>query len=146
MKWMLLPAALTAGLLVAADAKDDPAKKDMDTLQGKWQLVSLTRDGKEVDVSKFAVRVIKDDKYTVQYQPDRKIEGTFKIDPTAKPKTFDLTQPSGDNAGQTSLGIYEIDGDTFKICFALPGKDRPTEFKSAEGSGVVLAVHKKAKE
>ncbi len=43
-------AALSAGLLVAADAKDDAVKKDMDAPQGKWQLVSLTRDGKDADV------------------------------------------------------------------------------------------------
>jgi uncharacterized protein (TIGR03067 family) len=146
MKWMLLPAALTAGLLVAADAKDDAVKKDMDALQGKWQITSLTRDGKDQDVPKDAVRVVKDDKYTVTPRPGVTIEGTFKIDPTAKPKTIDTTPTTGDNKGKTSLGIYEIDGDTLKICWAPAGKDRPTEFKSAEGSGVFLAVHKKVKE
>ena len=29
--------------------------------------------------------------------------------------------------------------------FAEPGKDRPTAFESKDGSGVVVAVHKKAK-
>jgi uncharacterized protein (TIGR03067 family) len=143
---MVLPAALTAGLLVAADAKDDAVKKEMDALQGKWQLVSLTRDGKEVDVAKDAVRVIKGDTYKINPRPDVTIEGTFRIDPTAKPKQIDTTPTTGDNKGKTALGIYEIDGDTLKICWAPAGKDRPTEFKSAEGSGVFLAVHKKAKE
>ena len=146
MRWMLLPAALTAGLVMAADAKDDANKKDMDALQGKWQLVSLTRDGKDQDVPKDAVRVIKDNTYTVTPRPGVTITGTFKIDATAKPKTIDMTATSGDNAGKTSLGIYDLDGDTLKICWAPPGKDRPTEFKSAEGSGVLLSVQKKAKE
>ena len=146
MKWMLLPAALTAGLLVAADAKDNAVKKDMDALQGKWQLVSLERDGKSADVPKDAVRVVKGDTYTVTPRPGVTIEGTFKIDPTAKPKAVDITQTSGENKGKTSLGIYEIDGDTLKMCWAPPGKDRPTEFKSAEGSGILLAVQKKVKE
>jgi uncharacterized protein (TIGR03067 family) len=146
MKWMVLPAALAAGLLVAADAKDDAVKKDMDALQGKWQLVSLERDGKSVDVPKDAVRVIKGDTYTINPRPDVTIEGKFKIDPTAKPKQIDTTPTTGDNKGKTALGIYEIDGDALKICWAPAGKDRPTEFKSAEGSGVFLAVHKKVKE
>ena len=42
------------------------------------------------------------------------------------------------------LGIYELEGDTFKVCFAAPGKaDRPTEFKSAAGSGHRLLVLKR---
>ena len=82
MKWMLLPAWLSAGLFVAADAKDDAVKKDMDALQGKWQLVSVERDGKSADVPKDAVRVVKGDTYTVTPRPGVTIEGTFKIDPT----------------------------------------------------------------
>ncbi|HVS33990.1 MAG TPA: TIGR03067 domain-containing protein [Gemmataceae bacterium] len=146
MKWMLLPAALSAGLLFAADAKDDAVKKDMDALQGKWQITALTRDGKDAEVSKDAVRIVKDNKYTVNPNPNTTIEGTFKIDPTTKPKSIDITQTNGPNAGKTSLGVYDLDGDTLKICWAPPGKDRPTDFKSAEGSGVLLAVHKKVKE
>ena len=145
MKWMLLPAALTAGLFVA-DAKDDAVKKDVDAMQGKWQIVSLERDGKSVEVGKDAVRVIKDNTYTVTPRPGTTIEGMFTIDPTAKPKTFDGTATTGDNKGKTVLGIYKIEDDMLTLCWALPGKDRPTEFKSAEGSGVFLAVHKKAKE
>ena len=143
MKWMLLPAALSAGLLVAADAKDDAVKKDMDALQGKWQVASMERDGEAVPVAKDAVRVITGDKYEMTLFPDLKIEGKFKIDPTAKPKTIESTATSGPYKDQELLGIYELDGDTLKICYALPGKDRPTEFKSKEG--VMLFVHKKVK-
>lgn len=145
MKWLLLPAALTAGLLVAADAKDD-AKKDLDAMQGKWQLASLERDGKSVDVPKDAIRTVKGDTYTINPRPGVTIEGTYKLNADAKPKQIDITPTTGDNKGKTSLGIYEINGDTLKICWAPSGKDRPTEFKSAEGSGVFLAVHKKVKE
>lgn len=129
MKWMLLPAALSVGLLMAADAKDDAVKKDTEAMQGKWQLVSLERDGKSVDVPKDAVRVVKDDTYTITPRPGVTIEGTYKIDPTAKPKTIDITPTTSDNKGKTALGIYEIDGDMLKICWAPSGKDRPTEFK-----------------
>jgi hypothetical protein len=31
------------------------------------------------------------------------------------------------------------------MCFAEPGKDRPTKFESKESSGLVLVVYKKAK-
>jgi hypothetical protein len=43
------------------------------------------------------------------------------------------------------LGIYEIDGDTLKVCFDPQGKVRPTEFKSAPGSENFVNVHKRVK-
>ena len=143
MRWVLLPAALTAMMLVAADAKDDAVKKDMDALQGKWQLVSMQRDGEAVDVSKDACRVITGDKYELTLRPGLTIKGTYKIDPSTKPKKMETTASNGPYKDQEILGIYEIDGDTLKICYAPPGKERPTEFKSKEGAGCILTVHKK---
>jgi uncharacterized protein (TIGR03067 family) len=130
-------------LLVAADAKDDAVKKDLDALQGKWKVTSLQRDGKADDSAKDAVRVIEGDKYTLDL-PTGKVQGTFKIDPTAKPKTMDQTPSGGRFKDKTLLGVYQLDGDTLKICFSEPGKDRPTDFTAKEG--VILAVHKKVKE
>jgi hypothetical protein len=43
------------------------------------------------------------------------------------------------------LGIYELDGDTMKTCLAAPGKERPTEFSSKEGSGRMSYVWKREK-
>jgi uncharacterized protein (TIGR03067 family) len=146
MRWVLLPAALTAVMLVAADAKDDAFKKDMEALQGKWQLVSMQRDGESVDVSKDASRVITGDKYELTLRPGLSIEGTYKIDPTAKPKKMETTASTGPYKDQELLGIYELSGDTLKICYAPPGKERPTEFKTKDGSGWILTVHKKVKE
>jgi hypothetical protein len=40
-------------------------------------------------------------------------------------------------------GICEVDGDTWKHCFALA--ERPTEFGSKEGSGVYSIVLKRVK-
>ena len=137
--------ALAAGLLVAA-APDD-AKNDLKKLDGTWVLASGENDGKKIsaDTLKTGQLTIDGDKHTVKVG-DTTYKGTHKLDPTAKPKTIDITPTNGDNKGKTSLGIYDLDGDTLKICWAPAGKDRPTEFKSADGSGVFLAVHKKAKE
>jgi hypothetical protein len=43
------------------------------------------------------------------------------------------------------LGIYELDGDTVKFCFGGPGKERPTEFTTKEGSMRTLSVWKRDK-
>jgi uncharacterized protein (TIGR03067 family) len=122
------------------------AKKESDALQGKWSVVSLTRDGKVEAISKDAVRVIADDAYTMKLHPLVTIKGTYKIDPTANPKAIETTASSGPYKDMTMLGIYELDGDSLKICYAIPGKDRPTEFTSKVGSCWILVVHKRLKE
>jgi hypothetical protein len=43
------------------------------------------------------------------------------------------------------LAIYEIDGDTLKVCYDLGGKNRPTEFKTKEGTALFLATYKREK-
>jgi uncharacterized protein (TIGR03067 family) len=67
------------------------------------------------------------------------------IDPTKKPKAIDYEMTEGPTKGKTHLGIYELDGDTVKFCFAAPGKDRPADFTSKEGSERTLSVWKKDK-
>jgi uncharacterized protein (TIGR03067 family) len=75
----------------------------------------------------------------------RKSEGTQKIDPAKKPRHIDATTTKGEGEGQTYLGIYEIDGDTYKECYASPGRERPTTFDAKEGSGHILFVWKREK-
>lgn len=137
---------LTVGVLIAADARED-AKKDIEKMQGTLVLVSGERDGK-----KFTDEEIKQSKLIIQGDtfkiPKSTVgtsqEGTFKIDPSKTPKQIDSTAGSGTDKGKISLGIYELDGDTQKFCFAPPGKDRPKEFSSKPGSGHLLQVWKRA--
>ena len=49
-------------------------------------------------------------------------------------------------SGKTVLGIYEINGDTIKYCWAEPGKERPKEFATKTDSNQTLMVLKRVKE
>jgi uncharacterized protein (TIGR03067 family) len=71
--------------------------------------------------------------------------GKFSIDATKRPKEIDIMDASGNKNEQTKLGIYEVDGDTYKYCLAPAGKPRPKEFVSKEGSGDSLGVMKREK-
>lgn len=146
MKRALIPAALTAAFSVAAGAPEDAVKKEMGRLQGKWTVVSMERDGDSLRISGDRCRVITDNKYTLSVHIGVTVEGTFKLDPTANPKTIETTQSAGPFKGQEMLGIYELDGDTLKLCYAPPGKERPAEFATKPGSGWILSVQKRAKE
>ena len=85
------------------------------------------------------------DKHTVKKGDEVIQVGTQKLDPSKSPKTIDVTMTEGLNKGTVMLGIYEIDGDTLKVCFDAEGKKRPTEFKSAPGSQTFVNVHKRVK-
>ncbi len=57
-------------------------------------------------------------------------EGKFTLDP--EKHFFDMQEPGG----LTYVGIYELKGDTLKLCYRLHGKNapaspRPTEFKTS---------------
>jgi uncharacterized protein (TIGR03067 family) len=114
-----------------------------DKLEGKWVIVSAERDGKADESMKDTIREHKGNKYTMTSKNGKSFEGTMKLD--TKAKTIDFTPSGGTYKDKTLLGIFELEGDTLKIAFAEPGKDRPKEFASKPGSGVVLAVHKRAK-
>jgi uncharacterized protein (TIGR03067 family) len=66
--------------------------------------------------------------------------GTFTVDPTTMPKTIEVTFPEGPEASRTSRGIYELEGDTYKICIGRVGRERPEDFTSEPGSGHALQV------
>jgi len=140
---MLLPMFLVPVLFGVATAED---KKD--PTAGKWVVESVTRDGKVIDGYKGTVRVNDGGKYTFTPPADSKIpasSGTYKLDASKSPITFDAVVKGGTFDGKTLLGIVKVDGETLTMAFAEPGKERPTKFESAAGSGVVLSVYKKAK-
>ena len=142
----LLAGLVAAGLVVVALAADDEAvKKEKQSLQGKWTIVAVDHDGKAVDMWKDGVRVFEGDSYTLTTKGGESFKGTFALDPAKVPKAIDFMPGGGQYKGKTLRGIYEIDGDMLKICFAEPDKERPTEFSSKANSGWTLAVQKKQK-
>ena len=45
------------------------------------------------------------------------------IDPRKKPKTINMKFTDGPEKGNTSLGIYDLEGDDFKLCLTITAKD-----------------------
>jgi uncharacterized protein (TIGR03067 family) len=138
---------LTAVLLVAADKPADANKQDLDKLQGDWGVAAQVIDGKKVadDEAQTLFRTVKGDTYTVSYYDKPIGKGTFTIDATAKPKTIDARPAGAAKDAPPLLGIYEVEGDTYRVCFAPAGKERPKDFASKAGSGHTLTVWKREK-
>lgn len=128
-------------------AEDDAVKKEMAKLDGTWQMVSGQASGFPLpeEKAKTGKRVAKDGETTITFGDQPYFKAKYTIDPSKKPKTIDYMMTEGPTKGKTHLGIYELDGDTVKFCFAAPGKDRPTDFTAKEGSERTLSVWKREK-
>ena len=141
---------LTAGLVVTADnSSGRTAKQERKQLAGAWKLVSVTRDGHPVlrkTLKKHRAVAIFRGKRMLGWMDNRVYnDATFKVDPSKNPKTIDMTDRRGKDKGKKQRGIYEISGNTLKICHTepAPGRERPTEFSAKEGSGQTLEVYKR---
>ena len=132
----------------AEDAKDEAIKKDRKQIEGTWKIVTLELDGNKStgdDINKLTVVNGADGSWILNNDGAESSQGTSTIDPTKKPKTIDLTPTVGDDKGQQYLGIYELGENTRKLCFALAGKPRPTEFSSPPGSDRFLVTFERVK-
>lgn len=146
MKTALL-ALVAVALTATTFAADERVQKDLKLFEGTWQYTSQDADGKETDkemLKAVTITVAADGKWEVKHEGKTFLEGTAKLDPAKKPKAADWTiTTEGDLKGKTALGIYDVDKDTWKHCFAFD--KRPEKFESKEGSKVTNAVLKRVK-
>ena len=63
--------------------------------------------------------------------------GTFELDHLARPRAMVVRIHEGPphHKGQSALCIYELEGDTLRICYTASGFQRPTDFSSKAGDG-----------
>jgi uncharacterized protein (TIGR03067 family) len=145
MKTIHLAVCIALAAISSAWADEqEAAKKDLALMQGDWSMVSGSADGQPLpeDMRAQMKRVCKGDETTTTMAGRIFIKAKIAIDPTKKPKTIDYEMTDGFTKGKKQLGIYEVDGATFKSCFAKPGDERPADFTSKPGDGRTLSVWK----
>jgi uncharacterized protein (TIGR03067 family) len=142
---MRVVATVIAVLVLVGAGGAQNASKEMAQLEGRWSMVSGEANGLSMptETVKEGKRVAKDGETVITIGGQVYFKAKFRIDPTKSPKAIDYMMTEGPTKGKTHLGIYELDGDTVKFCFAAPGKDRPTEFTAKEGSRRTLSVWKR---
>jgi uncharacterized protein (TIGR03067 family) len=132
------------------EQEEDAFKKELKALAGTWKPISSETDGNKAPEERLKdSRMIRDETGKVVGKRGDMVmlEGMVKkIEATKKPKTMDTLVTAGELKGKTIQGIYELEGDTLKVCVVLPDRgERPTEFSGKAGSGCSLTVYKREK-
>jgi uncharacterized protein (TIGR03067 family) len=108
-------------------------------MEGTWEFVDLEVDGNPMPLPAFANSrmLIDGDRFRME-SPEATYEGIFTIDVKEPPHRIDIEFIEGPEAGNWSYGIFELAGDTLRICLGLTGVSRPHSFSTAPGSGHAL--------
>jgi uncharacterized protein (TIGR03067 family) len=119
------------------DGPDSKQTSDLEMIQGGWVSAACEMNGHKLDG-----QALKDfhfdpwfgrNRYVIRFGKLPNV-GTFELDPVQEPKAITL---NGDD-GSVNLGIYAIVENRLRICIGEPNKERPTGFKTTEGSGYSL--------
>ena len=132
--------------MVPAVGQTDDAK----LIQGTWVVdPNAYKDVKDQEVVKEmkAVRVVfKGDSCTFKHPPGIEEKGSFRLDPSKKPKQIDISPLDGKEKGKTIRGVYELDGDKLTLHVAYPDStERPTDLESKEGAMTMSFVLERVK-
>lgn len=109
-------------------------------LEGEWHFDSLEVEGERMPAAMLAgTRLLIDgDRFRTE-SPEADYDGVFTIDVESDPPHIDIAFIEGPEAGNSSYGLYELDGDRLTLCLSLVGgAKRPTSFATTGGSGHAL--------
>jgi uncharacterized protein (TIGR03067 family) len=124
-------------------AKQDKAAaaKELEKLQGKWSLVSLEKDGRQVKgEDPNHTFTLKEKNWTV-YQGEQLVQaGTVeRIDVMEKHAVIYIV----DTSGRWGVNIYKIEGDALR--WLLCNNNRVTEFTTTPGDDRIYATYRRIK-
>jgi uncharacterized protein (TIGR03067 family) len=127
----------------AGAATSELAKQDLDLLQGTWRVQSSTWNGvPESDVALSVTLIFQGDKFIVVDRDGNRQVERIRLMPDQDPKAIDCW--SKDGGGQSSPGIYSLEGDVLTWCSSGgSNRVRPDSFASTHGSKRSLLVLKR---
>ena len=113
-----------------------------DNLSGTWSCVAATVDGKALakETTDLLRLTLTQNRYKTEKGSEVLFESTYTLDPAKDPKQINMIGTEGDLAGKEAQGIYSLDGDVLRICYVMPGINRPAAFESRTGSKAFLVV------
>lgn len=132
-------------VLAAAGAAQEP------TLEGDWDFVSASEDGKALPAAMIAEHMMRGTKTTIamwSHVEKKEIPGSKLDYKILAGKNLDVSQKLPKKGSKdefitvTKRGIFELKGDTLKLSwFEVPKESRPANFDG--GPGLFAAVLKR---
>ncbi|GAB5440606.1 MAG: hypothetical protein Fues2KO_09550 [Fuerstiella sp.] len=120
------------------EVRKEQTAADYKNVQGTWRVILAEDSGRTgpQDTLRDIRVVITRNAFNMEVA-GRTNESTYKLDPTTTPRSIDLT-----SEGRTTPGIYDLQGDTLRICMSEDTDQRPTAFDSQPNSinDVVLTL------
>lgn len=129
---------------IVGQPAEDKVKKDLNAMQGTWDMVGLEVDGKDVPVDRLGSSLtVKGNDYVVAIK-DKKIAVTIRLDPSKDPKEMDMIFNDGANKEKVHKAIYKVEKDMLTLCRGLnPENERPREFATWPNTGYFVVRWKK---
>jgi uncharacterized protein (TIGR03067 family) len=139
---LLLSSALLAP---NATVSTDEATLDQKQMQGTWEVVEVVDNGAAAPKDSLAKLSVEVRENQMRFKgPEGVRELIFTLNPSTQPKAMDATPADGPKQGKMLRGIYEVQGDSLKVCLVhLDDKERPDKFESEQGSARLLFVLKR---
>ena len=140
---IVLASAVFAVLAAVDRGAVDSRSDDAAAIQGTWACAAAVVDGKPLDENTTArLRLVMTaERYRTERGDDEVLfDSTYRLDPGHDPRHIEMTGTEGEAAGRQALGIYSLEGDTLKICYTMPGGQRPKSFESKPGSKAFLVT------
>jgi uncharacterized protein (TIGR03067 family) len=126
------------------------AKKDEDLIQGLWEAERVQVRGKQVPAAQVykVLRMRFAGNTITTITEDGEGRSVFALDTTTSPKRI-ATHPEGKPKEKKDYAIYDLDGDTLKLCHNTDEGDAgplPTRFRAGPNDKDELIVFKRVKE
>lgn len=133
--------SLAALLLLCTQIRADmPTKQDKlekAKLVGTYEIVGGEKGGKKIEADRLkdaAVQIAANAITTFDKDKKEVYAATYELDASRKPWRIAMiaTITPVNGKGSKSDGLIEVDGNTVKLIYALPGGRAPTQFKTEE--------------